>query len=117
MATIDKRISPRTGKVTYRARVRRANLPDLTKSFPTKTKATQWAYSTEAALLEGRLGEASILKKYCLNDVFDLYELDIIKRLKDPFNRIRHLVFWRAEIGQIPLQDLSASAIRSPREK
>ena len=117
MATIDKRISPRTGKVTYRARVRRANLPDLTKSFPTKTKAIQWAYSTEAALLEGRLGEASILKKYCLNDVFDLYELDIIKRLKDPFNRIRHLVFWRAEIGQILLQDLSASTIRSSREK
>jgi hypothetical protein len=52
-----------------------------------------------------------------LNDVFDLYELDIIKRLKDPFNRIWHLMFWRAEIGQIPLQDLSASAIRSPREK
>ena len=88
MATIDMRISPRTGKITYCASVRRVNLPDLTKSFSTKKKVIQWAYSTKAALLIGRLDDASILKKYCLNDVFDLYELDIIKRLKDPFNRI-----------------------------
>jgi len=117
MATFDRRVSPRTGKITWRVRIRRTNLSDLTKSFPNKTQAKQWASSTEAALVEGRLDNASILKKYRVNDVFDLYEPDILKRLKDPYNRIRHLVFWRAEIGHILLQDLSPIIIRSSRDK
>lgn len=72
MATFDRRVSPRTGKITWRVRIRRTNLSDLTKSFPNKTQAKQWASSTEAALVEGRLDNASILKKYRVNDVFDL---------------------------------------------
>jgi len=55
MATFDKSISPRTGKTSWRARIRRKNLPVLSQSFPNKTEAKQWASTTEAALVEGRL--------------------------------------------------------------
>jgi hypothetical protein len=93
MATFDKRTSPRTGKVTWRVRIRRTNLPDITKSFSNKSEAKQWAFSTEAALIEGRLDNGAAFKKHRLNDVFDLYEDDIFRRLKDPYKRIAHLKF------------------------
>ncbi len=117
MATIDKRTSPRTGKVAWRVRIRRTNLPDITKSFPNKTEAKQWAFSTEAALIEGRLNTGAAFKKYRVNDVFDLYEDDIVRRLKDPYNRIAHLKFWRTEIGSTLLHELSSYEIRTAREK
>ena len=116
MATIDKRTSPRTGKVAWRVRIRRTNLPDITKSFPNKTEAKQWAFSTEAALIEGRLNTGAAFKKYRVNDVFDLYEDDIVRRLKDPYNRIAHLKFWRTEIGSTLLHELSSYEIRTARE-
>ena len=117
MATIDKRTSPRTGKVTWRVRIRRTNLPDITKSFSNKSEAKQWAFSTEAALIEGRLNTGAAFKKYRVNDVFDLYEDDIVRRLKDPYNRITHLKFWRIEIGNTLLHELSSYEIRTAREK
>ena len=117
MATIDKRTSPRTGKVTWRVRIRRTNLPDITKSFSNKSEAKQWAFSTEAALIEGRLNTGAAFKKHRVNDVFDLYEDDIVRRLKDPYNRITHLKFWRIEIGSILLHELSSYEIRTARQK
>jgi len=117
MATFDKRTSPRTGKVTWRVRIRRTNLPDITKSFSNKSEAKQWAFSTEAALIEGRLNTGAAFKKYRVNDVFDLYEEDIVRRLKDPYNRIAHLKFWRAEIGSTLLHELSSYEVRTAREK
>jgi integrase len=117
MATIDKRTSPRTGKVTWRVRIRRTNLPDITKSFSNKSEAKQWAFSTEAALIEGRLNTGAAFKKHRVNDVFDLYEDDIVRLLKDPYNRITHLKFWRIEIGSILLHELSSYEIRTARQK
>jgi len=43
MASFDKRISPHTGKISWRVRIRRNHLPVLSKSFPNKTEARQWA--------------------------------------------------------------------------
>ena len=117
MATFDKRISPHTGKISWRVRIRRTNLPALSKSFPNKTEARQWASTTEAALDEGRLNTVAAFKRHRANDVFDLYEADIVRRLKDSYNRIAHLKFWRAEIGSTLLHELSSYEIRSAREK
>ena len=117
MATFDKRISPHTGKISWRVRIRRNHLPVLSKSFPNKTEARQWASTTEAALVEGRLNTGAAFKKYRVGDVFDLYEDDIVKRLKDSYNRIAHLSFWRAEIGSTLLHELSSYEIRTAREK
>jgi hypothetical protein len=46
MATFEKRIG-NAGKVTWRARVRRQSGPSLTKSFPKKADAEQWARTIE----------------------------------------------------------------------
>ena len=117
MASFNKRISPHTGKISWRVRIRRNHLPVLSKSFPNKTEARQWASTTEAALVEGRLNTGAAFKKYRVDDVFDLYEDDIVKRLKDSYNRIAHLSFWRAEIGSTLLHELSSYEIRTAREK
>ena len=117
MASFNKRISPHTGKISWRVRIRRNHLPVLSKSFPNKTEARQWASTTEAALVEGRLNTGAAFKKYRVDDVFDLYEDDIVQRLKDSYNRIAHLSFWRAEIGSTLLHELSSYEIRTAREK
>ena len=53
MAQIDKRIS-KTGKVSWRVRVRVQGYPERSKTFPGKTAAKEWAATTiEADLARG----------------------------------------------------------------
>lgn len=50
---VETRISERTGKVSYQARVRKAGHPTLTKTFKTKASALAWVNAQEKNLLDG----------------------------------------------------------------
>ena len=117
MATVDKRISPLTNKASWRARIRRKGLPDLTKSFSRKTDAKQWAAQTEAAIVRDRFIPTMKAQRYNLEDVLKQYEPEIIEELKDPYNRIRHLRSWQNELKELPLSELTPERIKNFRKK
>ena len=117
MATFDKRISVRTNKISWRARIRRKGLPDLIKTFPRKTDAKLWAEEKETAIHSGLYTPSLEAKRHCVNDVLDIYEPEILQSLKDPYSRLKHLSTWRQEIGDIKLDELTKKHIKNFRKK
>ncbi|MGE4630114.1 MAG: hypothetical protein AAEC86_06695 [Pseudohongiellaceae bacterium] len=56
-------------------------------------------------------------KRHTVADVFDLYEPEILPKLKDPFNRIGHLTSWRSKIGQVGGYPGGWGLVASPNKK
>ena len=107
MATILKRLSARTGKISWHARVRRKN-QNLTKTFIRKADAQYWARYAEAAIDRGGLPESAQFRNRTVSDLLDLYEPHILQELKDATNRLYHLatvlfVIWSGSILLISL--------------
>jgi len=73
MATISKRVSQITGKVTWRVRIRRTGYPEVSKSFTRKTDAQRWAEQAESDLFNAHSEIALSCKNHLLKDVFRLY--------------------------------------------
>jgi hypothetical protein len=117
MASFDKRISPVTGKISWRVRIRRRGFPTLVNTFLRKTDAKLWAEETEAALSSGQYLSSQEAKKHRVKDVLEIYESEILDRLKDPHSRLYHLKAWRPELEYITLADLQPHHIRNFREK
>ena len=111
MATILKRLSARTGKISWHARVRRKN-HNLTKTFSRKADAQFWARSVEAAIDRGALPDSAQSRNRTVSDLLDLYEPHILQELKDATNRLYHLDHWRSEIGHIKLIELTPKHIK-----
>jgi len=111
MAYIQERISSK-GEKTFRVQVRRKGYPTQTATFPSKTKAMNWAKSVEAAMHEKRYFKSTEAQKHTLTDMIDRY----LKRIKQD-NRKRHddiksmLDWWKEELGHCILADLTKSMI------
>ncbi|MFZ4100152.1 MAG: tyrosine-type recombinase/integrase [Chlamydiia bacterium] len=114
MADITKRISA-TDEVSYRVRVRVKGHPLKTATFASKTKAKEWAQVTEAAMKEGRSPvEAS---KRTVGELIDRYILEVLpsKPVSGPGQRSQ-LLWWKQQLGHLPLSQLSASSIVEKRD-
>ena len=72
MATFEKRVG-NTGKTTWRVRVRRADGPQLTRSFSKKSDAEEWARSIEHKLDVGEHVPNSEARKRTLAEAIDRY--------------------------------------------
>ena len=70
MATLEKRVG-KSGKVTWRVRVRRLSGPWLTKSFARKQDAETWARGIESKLDAGEAVPSAEARKRTLADVID----------------------------------------------
>jgi integrase len=116
MASFEKLVSKKTGKTCWRARVRCTGTPDLSATFSRLTDAKHWAAQTEASIKSGKYLLEAESKRRNLNDVLDLYEPEILQRLKDPFNRIEHLTYWRSKLGPLTLEKVRPHVIKPYRE-
>ena len=116
MASFNKRVSKKTGKTCWRARVRCAGTPDLSATFSRLTDAKRWAAQTEASVQSGKYLLVAESKRRNLDDVLDLYVPEIMQRLKDPFSRIEHLTYWRSKLGPLTLEKIRPHIIKPYRE-
>ena len=119
MATIEKRQSS-TGQVTYRARVRVRGFPQRTKSFKRKTDASTWAKALETDLARGNHIPTSEAMKKTIADMIDRYieeTLPFKPRNKDKANVEKKLKWWRDEIGDYTLANVTPAVIVEKRDK
>lgn len=112
MAYIEKRVSPKSGKISFRAQVRIKGAPCQTATFKRLTDAREWARNTESAIKERRYFKTAEARKHTVADLIDrhLEYLQRIspKRLKD----VDHLLlWWKQELGYCVLADLSKPLI------
>ena len=119
MATFEKRVGT-SGKTTWRVRVRRQNGPWLTKSFPKKSDAEEWARGVEHKLDVGEHVPSSEARRRTLADAIDRYltvTLPHAKRRKNASEQTRLLNWWREELGSKPLVSITPTVIAEVRDK
>jgi integrase len=117
MATITKQLGKR--KTTYKVRIRKPNSPTVTKTFSSKSLAEKWARKTELEIEEGTFFEKQEAAKHRVSDLIDRYFREDIEKLSlnDRLARAHQLDWWKAEIGDLTLNKVTASKLVECRTK
>ncbi|MEO7560179.1 MAG: site-specific integrase [Nitrosospira sp.] len=117
MASTEKRVTD-DGKVSFRVKVRIKGFPTQTATFERKTDANKWAQATESAIRENRHFKTSEAKRHTLAELIDRYVRDVLPtKPKNARDQLRQLNWWKAEIGQYALADVTPSLIAQYRDK
>lgn len=115
---IDKRISPLTGKVTFRVRIRLKGFPQQVATFDRLGDAREWKQRTEVAIKEGRYFKTSTAKKKTLADLIDRYTENLLpQRGRDRKTVEGQLKWWKKELGYAVLADITPQLIVESRDK
>lgn len=106
MATIQKNEGKRG--ISYRVIIRRKGYPTLSKTFPTKKDATNWAreHDREAKLSQACASDRGGRKT--VSQAIERYVEDYSGR--DP-TKLTRLAWWKEEIGDVKLADLNPTLI------
>lgn len=116
MASITKRTT-QDGKTYYTVRIRLKGYPLQTESFNRLTDAKRWAASTESAIKEGRHFKTAEAKKHTLSELIDRYIKEELPKKKDSKKREMHLAWWRVQIGDYLLSDITQAMLVECRNK
>ena len=115
MANIQK-VEGKNG-VKYRCLVRLKGFPPQSATFDRITDAKRWAQDTESAIRERRYFKTAEAQRHTLSEAIDKYiktKLISRKSSKDP---LRHLLYWKEQIGAYTLADITPSLIGDVRDK
>lgn len=117
MATIQKRVSPTTGKTTYRVQVRLRGFPPQSATFRRLTDARRYVQDTESAIREGRHFKTRVSKTRTVGEMIDRYIDTVLPgRLRNGKGRKQQLRWWRAQLGRYSLANLDAAMIAEQRD-
>jgi integrase len=116
MAYIQERTTS-DGKRRYRVQVRLKGYPIQTETFRRKTDAVDWGQRTETAIREGRHFKTSEAKKHSFADLAARYEETVAPTIRTGPERVRHLNWWRGQLGHYSLADLTSARIAEGRDK
>jgi integrase len=119
VATFEKR-SGISGKTTWRVRVRRQGGPWLTKSFVRKSDAQEWARGVEHKIDAGEHVPNAEARKRTLGDAIKRYleiTLPRSKHRKNASEQTRLLEWWKEELGDRPLVNITPATIAEARDK
>ena len=117
MATISKLQRP-SGAV-YRARVRKAGRPAVTKTFKHRSDAERWARQTEAALERDDAGLSSEAQRRTLGQAIQRYRDERLPELTPDTAEAydAHLAFWADALGHLRLAELRPDRIAHHRDR
>lgn len=105
MASIQKR------GTSWFAQIRRAGHKSVSKSFPTKSLANEWARKIESEMDALSFRDVRGLNSITFGDLIDRYRLEM--ETVRPFgkNKLGVLKFLKAALGVVPLADLTAERL------
>ena len=117
MATIQE-IKGKSGKITYRAQVRKKGFPPQSENFDRKTDARKWAVSIEAAMEERRFRNVAQAKKRTVAELIDRYIENVLpKKPKSASIQKSQLLWWKQQLGMLTLADLTPDLFVDCRDK
>jgi len=116
MASIRKRKSG-SGEISYHVQIRLRGYPPQTSSFERLTDARKWAAATESAIREGRHFKTAEAKKHTLGELLNRHVKQIDANSRYGRNNIRHLRYWKGQIGEYLLVDVTPALIVEARDK
>lgn len=116
MPSIERR-SAEDGSTTFRVKIRLKGFPVETASFERLTDAKRWGQATEAAMREGRYFKTSEAKRHTVADMVDRYVRDVLpSKPKNSINTQRNLLWWKTQIGNYTLADITPAIIAQHRD-
>lgn len=116
MAYIEKR-KHKSGKISYRARVRQAGSPDVSQSFNTRREATNWSQRMEAEIRAGRYFGRDESKEKKFADFADRYiEKELPKNPKAYQKQKMMMLWWKAHLASYYLCHITPSMIAELRD-
>lgn len=115
MATITLRTAS-DGAKSYRVEVRLKGHPPQRATFNRLTDARRWAQATEAAIREGRHFKTSEAKRRTLAELVDRYVREVCPHKKDGAHQARQLAWWKDQIGDYALADVTPALIAETRD-
>jgi integrase len=114
MATITKRVTGK-GEARYRVQVRLKGLPQRWATFEHKKDAQNWAREVEQDLKVGRTGAGA--PDHTFAELLDRFEEEEPRALAnaDRHGYRSHLAWWRQELGEYFLRQITASMVRQAK--
>ena len=118
MANFEKRIT-REGKNVVRVRVRLKGFPTETATFDRLTDAKRWASKIETDIREGRHFKTTEAKRHTLAELIDRFLRDTLPKKSEAMQRDqwRHLIWWKNQIGERLLADVTPSLLAEYRDR
>lgn len=115
MATIRK-IEGERG-VKYRVEIRLKGFPPQTARFDRITDAKKWAQDTESAIRDRRYFKTAEALRHTAADTIDRYIKDKLPHRKRVIDVMKHLSYWKEQIGAYTLADVTPSLIGEVRDR
>lgn len=116
MANIEKRVS-NDGKTSYRVKIRLKGYPSQSATFERLTDAKKWTQQTESAIREGRHFKTTEAKRHTLTELIERYCRDVLPAKKSAKDQAQQLAWWKSEIGNYALADVTPSLLAECRDK
>ena len=117
MPSVQRRVLT-NGKIRYRALVRLKGHTPKTATFLKRTDAVTWAQETETKIRQSQYFPERLIEddQYTLGGLLDRYKSDVLpeKRAK---GQLGQLEWWKNELGDYKLKDLTPSLIIKFRDK
>jgi len=107
------------GKTRYRVQVRLKGTPTQTATFERKTDAKRWAEATETAIRERRYFKTREAQRRTLKAAIDRYFDEVLpgNRLKTRRTKRPILIWWRRQLGEYTLAELTTDLVATKRHE
>lgn len=117
MVNIEKRTT-QDGTTSFRVKIRLKGFPTQSATFDRLTDARKWVQQTEAAIREGRHFKTTESKRHTLGDAIERYINDVIPtKPKNTVNQVGQLKWWKDNLGDYSLADVTPALIAQYRDK
>lgn len=116
MPTIEKRLL-KSGNSRFKASVRLTGWPSKRRTFDKKGDALTWARALESDIKLGRVHPESIAGKYTVAEMIDKYLESARHPERYLISKRSILRWWKREIGELKLSQLTAYTLAECREK
>jgi integrase len=117
MPSVQRRVLT-NGKIRYRALVRLKGYKPKTATFIKRVDAVAWGQEIEARIRQSKYFPDRLIEseKYTLSELLDRYKSEVLPRKRD-MKQVGHIEWWKNELGDYKLKDLTPSLIAGLRDK
>ena len=118
MASIQRLVSPLTGRICYRVQIRLRGHPSQSGTFRNRKDAQRWAASIESAVREGRHFPQALARRTSFAALADRYSSSILADARPArrSNAQHHIGWWRDRLGTLSLAEITAEHVAQGRD-
>jgi len=118
MASIQRLLSPLTGRISYRVQVRLRGHPSQSGTFRNRKDAERWASSIESGIREGRHFPHALARRTSFAALAERYARSVLADARPTrrSNAEHHIAWWLDRLGTLSLAEITPDHIAQGRD-